>query len=460
MKKFLPQKLLPQRFRNPRRDSMTADEMLRAVDQYFGRGDNNVYQQRQRGLYNSASGLGGATDKSSFFQLLPIWLNDPTYPEKICNQSWTAERFVSMPIDDMFAKPRVYENEPFQNEVTRLNVDKKFANSLKLARKYGTGLFWLITKEAPSETPLDISRIRKGDAANCIAIDRTDVTIVTRTSNPMSSNFGKPEIYRLNIQGFGTVNVHHSRIYRSDGQESESVNGWRIYEKDWGVSSLIKVFSDVCNDAAVVEAISQLMQESSIPVHKVEGLNEILCRGKLADEPDVDDMMREINLKKSIYRTVFMDSDDEFERTSVNFSNIPDLMDRFEERLAMASGLSVTRFLGKAPSGLNATGEGDQRNDSKTTRIRQTQVLEPFYTWADPIIARSAGTTVPIYSFPPLFEMSEKEVSDMDFNRSRSANLMVKEGVWSPEEAKIYIATGQKPTGKIATATKKSVDKT
>lgn len=267
----------------------------------------------------------------------------------------------------------------------------------------------------------------------------------------MSTNFNKPELYKLNINEHGSVTVHHSRIYRSDGLESDSTNGWKMYDRDWGASCLATVMTDVFNDSSVVEAVSHLIQEASIPVHKVEGLSEIMCSGKLEDEQSVDELMEQVNMYKSIYRTVFMDGDDQFDRTSVNFSNIPDLIDRFEERMAMASGMSVTRFLGKGASGLNATGEGDQRNDSKTTRIRQCQMLEPFYNWIDPLVARTIGGSVPTYVFPPLFEMSQKELSEVELNRAKTSDMNIKSGVWNPMESAAYVATGTIPSGSTNT---------
>jgi phage-related protein (TIGR01555 family) len=427
------------------RGSLPASQVLDTI--------NNVYamQMLKRTMQNPVSGAGGMNDKSSWFQFVPMWLNDPNTIENVCVQSWLAERFINMPVDDMFAQPRVYDDDVFRSEIDRLGIDRIAADAMKLGRKFGTGFFWLITKEAKTDTPLNINSIRKGDIVNCVAIDRNDVTVVTKTRSIMSDNFGKPEIYSLYISEFGRVDVHYTRLFRFDGKTPETINGWRQYEQDWGVSELASAMQEVFNDSSVTNAITQLIQEASIPVHKVDGLTEIMTRGKCAaDEQNVDDIMKAVSLHKSIYNTIFMDGEDSFERESVNFSNIPDLMDRFEERFAMSSGISTTRFLGKSASGLNATGEGDQRNDSKSTRIRQRSQLEPFYRWVDPIIARSAGVSVPEYTFPPLFEMSEKEMSDVDLNRAKSAKLMVDNGSWSPEEAKDYLATGKLPKGGLS----------
>jgi hypothetical protein len=141
---------------------------------------------------------------------------------------------------------------------------------------------------------------------------------------------------------------------------------------------------------------------------------------------------------------------DEFSRTSVNFSGVPDLMNRFSERLAMASGISVTRFLGKSASGLNATGEGDHRNDVKSAYTRQMNILAPFYSWVDEIISRSARTAIPDYVFPPLFELSETDTAKIDLERARSAKLMVDLGSWDVQESKDYLASGKAPVGAVS----------
>ena len=402
------------------------------------------------GLRNELSGAGGLADKSHWFTYIPHWINDYRVIESITTQSWLAERFINMPIDDMFCKPRVYSDDAFKAQEHSINLTPNLASAMKLGRKFGSGFLWMVTKEGRPDTPLDINNIMQGDLVNCIPIDRSNATVVSFTKDMMSPNFGKPEVYNFYIHGFGSVDIHHTRLYRFDGLSADSINGWKMYLREWGITALTPVMQEVFNDASVVSAITHLVQEASIPVQKVDGLKDIISRGAQPDEPSVDQLMESVSLYKSIYRMLFIDGDDSFDRTSVNFTHIPDIMLRFEERFAMASGISVTRFLGKSASGLNATGEGDQRNDSKTARIRQFHTLVPFYKWADPIIAKSAGTEVPTYTFPPLFEMSEEELANVDLSRSRSAKLMVDIGSWSPQEAKDYIATGEAPVGDLS----------
>jgi phage-related protein (TIGR01555 family) len=419
--------------------SMVLDSM---AEYYRGRQAN-----LSSGLVNATSGMGGLADKSAFFQFLPYWLNSRQFIQNILIQSWAAERFTSMPINDMFTQPREYDDERFAEYAARVEADNKLAAAMRLARKYGTGILWAVTREAPPEEPLDVSRIRPGDLINLISIDRYDVSIHSRNEDILSENFGKPEWYRINLHMGGTFTVHASRLYRFDGITSDTANGWMAYEKDWGISAMAHAMVDIFNDSSVSQAVCHLIQEASIPVQKVDGLSEMLCQGNMPDEPTIEERMATINTFKSIYRTMFMDARDEFSRESVSFTNVPDLIEKFADRLAMMSGISATRFLNKSPDGQNSTGQGDMRNDNRTTAARQLSMLEPAYTWLDAIVAASAGTVPPEYRFPPLFEPTQEEVAKTIDKRADSATKMTSSAVWDEDEAREYVATGILPDG-------------
>ena len=427
----------------PPGSSLPALRVLDSVAEYYQA--RNL--QRSGGLMNAASGMGGVGDKSQFFQFLPYWLNSKQFIENTVINSWVADRFINMPVNDMFTKPREYDDDNFWAADDALKIDNCIARAMRTARKYGTGLLWLVTKENSPDTPLDANRIRPGDITNIIVVDQYDASVLIRNTNLMSPRMGQPELYQINIHQIGTFQVHATRVYRFNGMQADSSNGWAQYNKDWGISNLAHAMTDIFNDASVVQGVCHMLQEASIPVQKIDGLAEILTQGTLADEPTVAERMTELNLYKSIYKTIFMDAKDTFERTSVNFSNIPDLLEKFADRLAMAAGISATRFLGKSPDGQNSTGEGDMRNDNRTTSANQQHKLRPVYNWLDPIIARHAGTVVPDYEFPPLFEPTQKELSETVFQRTQASVNATGSSIWTEDEAKEYITSGVLPTG-------------
>jgi len=425
-------------------ENLPVKRVFDQLEEYYGGRQAGL---RAGGLTNGLSGAGGLNDKAMYFQFIPFWLNSKPFIENVKINSWVADRFISMPIDDMFTEPRVYDDERFKEEADRLGLEKKLAATMRLGRQFGTGLLWVVTKEADQAEPLDVDRIRPGDVVNLITVDRYDVSIVSRNNNVLDLNMGQPEWYRIHLHDVGTFVVHASRTYRFEGLTSDSNNRWSQFSKDWGISNLAHAMVEIFNDASTAQAITHMVQESSIPVQKIDGLAEILCSGALEDEMSVEQRMQQVSMYKSIYRTLFMDSKDEFERVGINFSNVPDLMEKFSERLAMAAGISATRFLGKSPDGQNSTGQGDMRNDNRTTAARQEHSLRPVYNWIDPIIAKSAGAEVPEYTFPPLFEPTQKEEAEVSELRSKTAEKMMTNAAWDEDESREYLATGVLPTG-------------
>lgn len=424
-------------------ETMAVTQILDSISGYY----QNQQLMRSNNLMNGLSGAGGPGDKSGFFQFMPFWLNSQRFVEDMCIQSWVASRFVNMPIDDMFSQERQYSDDRFLLESQRVSQDTKLAAAMRTARKYGTGLLWAVTKETAQELPLDVRRIRPGDLTNLLVFDRYSASVVRRNSDINSIRFGQPEYYQLHLHGVGTYTVHASRVYRFDGLTPDTANGWQGYERDWGISNLAHAMTEIFNDASTVQAINHLVQEASIPVQKVQGLQDILCSQPLPDEPSMEERMSRINMYKSIYRTLLMDSNDDFDRVGVTFSGLPDLLEKSADRLAMSAGISATRFLNKSPDGENSTGMGDMLNDNRTTSTRQKHMLKPAYSWLDPIVAASAGAQIPDYEFPPLFEPTPKQVAEVDKTRAEAASSMTTSAVWSEDEAKEYMATGILPTG-------------
>jgi len=406
-------------------------------------------QQLSANLQNGLSGAGGPADKSGFFSFLPTYLNDKGTVERMCVESWAADRFVNMPIDDMFTEPRQYDDDRFREHAEIIKADKKLSNAMKAARKFGTGMIWAFTKEMPPEMPMDPKRIRPNDLVNIIVLSRYDCTVMTRVMDIESPRLGEPEMYQVHVHQVGTFNVHASRLYRFDGIESETINGWESYDQDWGVSNLSQAVTEIFNDKSIVQAVNHLVQEASIPVQKVQGLAEVLCAKPAEDELSIEERMAAANRLKSIYSTLLMDANDTFERINVSFTGLPDLLEKSSDRLASMAGISATRFLNKSPDGQNATGEGDMRNDNRTTAARQEHTLKPAYRWLDKLIAASAGVEVPEYTFPPLYEPTQTELAETENKRADTATKMTVSASWSEEEGKDYVATGILPTGPV-----------
>jgi phage-related protein (TIGR01555 family) len=65
---------------------------------------------------------------------------------------------------------------------------------------------------------------------------------------------------------------------------------------------------------------------------------------------------------KSFNNMLLLDEMEKFERKATSFAGLPELMNKFMLHVAAAADIPVTRLFGQSAMGLNATGEGDERN--------------------------------------------------------------------------------------------------
>ena len=94
-----------------------------------------------------------------------------------------------------------------------------------------------------------------------------------------------------------------------------------------------------------------------------------------------------------------------------NFAGAKDMLNAFGEFVAAISDIPATRLLGRAPEGMNSSGDSQQRDWGKKIRARQNLDLAPCLDRLDPHLLAAAGVAqgVASYSFDPLDTPSEKE---------------------------------------------------
>lgn len=396
------------------------------------------------GLVNPSTGAGTSLDKNSNSFYAQTILNSKSIIETLSVESWAAAKFINIPVDDMFIRWREFfemDNaaiEIIENAEKKFDIRGKLSKSMKAATMYGTGLFVIMTKEAPPDRPFDISRMLPGDLANIITVDRYDARIVSKTNNPLSLNYGLPEMYRIQLKMGGSFNVHYSRIIRFDGMVSTSDNSWEAgYDPDWGVATIVPVICEIFQDSNVSVGIAHLVNESSVPIQKVEGLTDILGSQGSDSEMSLDERMAKVTALRSIYRTVFMDAEDNFERHDISFAGLPDVMDRNARRLSAAAGVPFSRFMETSALGMNATGDGDFKNYAVGIASKQVnQLTQPFDT-LDRILEKHTGVKERInYRFPSLIDMSDQEKADILLKKSQALVPLVFNRLITEDEAR------------------------
>ena len=144
-----------------------------------------------------------------------------------------------------------------------------------------------------------------------------------------------------------------------------------------------------------------------------------------------------VNKFKSSYRTVFIDANDEAKRLEVSFGGLAQLMDKYLERLAVIGGYPLTKFLGRSPGGLNATGESDEHNYSIIVNGFQLGFADKPLRRMHRIVAFSEGMEEPPPPrWLPLVVSSEERQIEVDKNRTESVTLALGTHLITEEEAR------------------------
>ena len=97
--------------------------------------------------------------------------------------------------------------------------------------------------------------------------------------------------------------------------------------------------------------------------------------------------------------------------------------------------MPITKFLGHAPQGLNATGEGDERNYYDMISSLQETTLRPALEKLYGVIKASAGIECGKgqLSFNPLRQMSEKDQADISKTKAETLDIHARSGVMPKE---------------------------
>tara|TARA_R110000851_G_scaffold96792_2_gene209924 strand:+ start:11351 stop:12778 length:1428 start_codon:yes stop_codon:yes gene_type:complete len=350
---------------------------------------------------------------------------------------WLCGKVVDIIPDDMTREWRQFtgDMEPelvktLTDEEDRLQVSFKFNLAHKWARLYGTAFIVMSVDDGQTpDMPLDISKIREGGLRHMQVIDRHRVSTsdVVPIADPMEANFGMPEFYRINDT---SVRIHHSRMLRFDGVLLPFDEFRRnSYNSD---SVLSRLYEAVTDFNTVTSGSSSMVYETNVDIVKVKGLMGYL------QTADGENLLRKrfamASMMKSFNNMLLLDNEEAFETKNNTFAGLPDLLDRFSLFLSAASDIPATRLLGSSASGFNATGEGDLKNYYDTVRSAQKQNYKPKLDYFDQIMAASLGVDEDLeYEFNSLFQMTPKEIADLQYTNAQRDQIYLQEGVISEE---------------------------
>lgn len=355
--------------------------------------------------------------------------------EALYQEDWIAGKIIEIIPDDMTRNWRTFSDSSLTpEELTkvvaeekRLKLQKKINHCKRWARLYGGCLLVLNVDDGkePHE-PLDIDSIRPGQLRNLVVFDRRHANPQRINLNaPFEENFREPETYRLsNTSG----EIHYTRCIRMDGVPLP----YHLFSRNdyWGDSILKRIRDALVNANTAVDSSAGLLFESNVDVIAIQGLVHML-----ASDEGTEQLLKRFSMSKYLKAnnniSVIDKEKEALTKNSNALSGIGDLLDRFLTIVSATADIPATRLFGKAPVGMNSTGESDLQNYYDNISSRQELELRPDLEYLDRAIAANLGIDPGKmnFTFDPLWQLSDTERATVLESTARALQLFLDMGV-------------------------------
>jgi phage-related protein (TIGR01555 family) len=355
--------------------------------------------------------------------------------------SWLAQKIVNIPakdsiregVDWMAEQPAIEKIEAEQN---RLGVLQKLYRARVLGRLLGGGAIFIGTDQPASE-PLDLKRVGVGGLRYLVVHSRLSLTIKEIDRDPLSEYYNRPMMYMAHRAIGGEVDIHPSRLVIFGGvdiPEDAPMLPGLTYSWGWSDSALLAPWDAIRNADVAPQLVTSLLHEANVDHFGIDQFME-----NMADplyEKRMLDRMALVAANKGINGTVLHDKGEVFERSSVTFGAIPDILDKLMIIVSGAADIPATRLFGQAPAGMSSTGESDTRNYYDRLSADQRIEMTPAVFNLFECVIRSAIGSRPAdiwFKWSPLWQLSATEMADIGQKNVSTASTLNNTGLVMPE---------------------------
>mgnify|MGYP000974685349 FL=1 len=293
--------------------------------------------------------------------------------------------------------------------------------------------------------PLNTGRIR--DIGFLTVFDPTEFTVLEYSGSVGAADYAEPLMYSITPRIVsadpllpGMLNrVHASRVIRF----SEPVLSRLTLQVNRGVGDSIyeSVWNTIRDFDAAYSNAGALVEDFAQAVFKIKGLADAIASDKAGL---IRDRLAMMDYSRSVMRAVALDAETEdFERKPTPLSGLPDLLDRFANRVAAATQIPVTILMGQAPAGLNATGDADVRTFFDfVASLQERDLLPALERLVTLVMLSKRGPTAGVepenwsIQFRPLWQASDAETATTRKAVAETDQIYLTAGVLSADEVR------------------------
>lgn len=334
-----------------------------------------------------------------------------------------------------------------------LKFEEALHRALCYERAYGGGAIYLGVQDGSSpEKPLNIKTVRSFDFLT--VLEPRELNAVGWYGNPLAPKYGEVAIWQFNPSSPGvdvskkgvpgTIEIHESRLI--------VFGGIRVTRRPvagqiagWGDSVFVKMLPVLRDFSASWASSSVLLQDFAQAVFKMKGLAEMIAQDK---NKEIQNRIKAAEMSRSVLRALLIDGEnEEFERKQTPIAGLPDMLDRWCNRLAAAVDMPVTLLMRTSPAGLNATGDADVRFFYDRIKAQQPKKLTSPIEYVTKIIFKVLGKPEPkkwSVEFHPLWQPTGKEMAEERKLVAETDQIYVAMKAVMPEEVAVSRFGGDK----------------
>jgi phage-related protein (TIGR01555 family) len=356
-----------------------------------------------------------------------------------------ASRIVNVVADDMVRNgwEILGDNDGvLYKEQQKLSVKKILRDAIIWARLFGGSMVVMETEGGGSlSSPLVPYKGKPVKIKKLRIYPRYRVTLddMAFGKSVTSDFYDTYEYFTINKKYGGSFKIHASRCLIFRGLPNPETN-LRIANTDddfWGISVLQPIWDTLSSLGICLSTAGTLASEFSVGKYKLAGLEEILHAN------DVDAIMTRITTmqaSKGILNAILIGKEDEYIRDTLNFTGLPEMIDRLFMVLSGVTAIPVTRLFGRSAAGANATGESDSMNYYDGVESQQeTELMGPLSTLMN-LINSGLGSPVAeedcTVEFLPVWAPNSLQQVEMVARQAAADQIYLQAGVISADEVR------------------------
>lgn len=356
--------------------------MLKTIKKIFKAAPEVRSMFKRDGWMNILTGLGqSGRDKTTAttFRACPVF--SVVQLDELYRSDGLTRRIIDIVASEMLRQGWEIDGDPeglIIGQLEEINAYAKLTQLIQWARLYGGAVILLGIVDGRSlDMPVNINNIQ--EIAWLHVYDRWQCQVLfeymCRDFN--SPNYGFPDLYQISDYRTGaTFLVHYTRILRMDWSILPPRE--RNWNNGWGDSCVVSIYDELKNYGSAFANTSAIMQDFVNGILKIPGLSQSLAGGCNESDKDIMRRLDFANLSKGVTNMMVLDGEEDYQKLSTNVAGISDLLDRFMLSLSSVTGIPVTLLFGRAPAGLNATGDADIRNFYDMIKQYQEMKLKPI----------------------------------------------------------------------------------